>query len=437
MIKIFRHESLLAAATLVAGVTGATIAVAQQPPGVVVSTPGLSVAMPPPPPAQAQQPKAAAPAPKPKPKPKAVAATTTGAISDDAQGVKGGQAIKVLVNDEPITAYEIEIRSRFLAMSSNIGQQAAENYKRLATSDAVNQRFRAQAEQIIRENQGRRPREQIIEMIEQKKRELAQSLQKQAIESARAANVPKFRKDAQEELIDEKLKLQEAKKLGIDIPEDDVNKILRGIAERNKLTEQQFAQNLKNAGTDVSVMRARYQSALAWREVVRRKFSAQISVAQRDVEKLVAQTAGADEDTVELQIQKITLAHPAKLDQAAMAQRFAEADGIRRKFGGCKSTGQIAQGIAGAKFEDLRYVRPSSVGEPTRSFLLSAKDGDMLPPQTGASGVEIYTVCGRRALKGDEKKREAAQQELQSREFELLARRHLRDLRQDAHIEYR
>ena len=100
-------------------------------------------------------------------------------------------------------------------------------------------------------------------------------------------------------------------------------------------------------------------------------------------------------------------------------------------------TGSSAPSLPGAKFDDLKYVKPSSVSEPTRSFLTSAKDGEMVPPQTGPTGLEIYAVCGRRDLKVDEKKREEAQQELQSREFDQLAKRYLRDLRQDAVIEMR
>ena len=46
-------------------------------------------------------------------------------------------------------------------------------------------------------------------------------------------------------------------------------------------------------------------------------------------------------------------------------------------------------------------------------------------------------MCGRRAVKGDDKQRENAMDELQQKEFEIVAKRHLRDLRQDAHIEYR
>jgi len=52
------------------------------------------------------------------------------------------------------------------------------------------------------------------------------------------------------------------------------------------------------------------------------------------------------------------------------------------------------------------------------------------------AGIEIYAVCGRRSIKADEKERERAQEELAlaQKEFEIMAKRQLRDLRQDARI---
>lgn len=397
------------------------------PPGqsVTVTTTGPAVVPPPVAPAPAQ---AAKPKPKPKPKPTETASVAT--------ADKKGQSILMLVNDEPITAYEVELRARFMAISSNVGQQAQEAFKRIATSEATSAKLKSILEQTIRENQGK-AREQIVAIFEARKKAFAMDLQKQAMEGARSAAYPKFRKDAQEELIEEKLKLQEARRLGIEISDDDVNRIIKGIAERNKVTEAQFAQNLKAMGGDISVMKARFRAQLAWREVVRRKFSGQISVNQRDVDRLMAKAKSTDGDAVELQIQKISLPLPAKLDQTALAQRLADADALRRRFAGCKTTSVLAQSLPGAKFEDLKFVKPSTVAEPARSFLLSAKDGEMLPPQTAGSGIDIYVVCARRDLKADDKVREEAQAELTSKEFETLATRHLRDLRQDALIEQR
>ena len=61
----------------------------------------------------------------------------------------------------------------------------------------------------------------------------------------------------------------------------------------------------------------------------------------------------------------------------------------------------------------------------------------MLPPTVSAVGIELWAVCGRKVVTANDQKRESAENELRQKEFELLAKKHLKDLRQDAAIEYR
>ena len=125
--------------------------------------------------------------------------------------------------------------------------------------------------------------------------------------------LPKFRKEAQEELIEERLKLQEAKRQGIEISDDEVKRMMKTIAERNKMTEEQFAQHIKGLGVDISTMQERFTAPdrLA-RGGAQRRFSTQISITNRDIERMLSASASeAGEDTVELQVQKITLPMPA------------------------------------------------------------------------------------------------------------------------------
>jgi peptidyl-prolyl cis-trans isomerase SurA len=411
---------------------------AQQYPGFVLAQPPSA-----PPPPQAQP----APAPaakKPVTRPKAAAAKTTDGDGGDAaskSGAPGGDRIIMLINDEPVTSREVEQRARFLSASGGaaIGAQAQEAFKKLVSSEATNTKFRAIVDEIVQQNQGK-SREQIMAIIDKRKTEFALSLQRQALDQARSATIPKHRKDAVEEIIEEKLKIQEARKLGVSVNDDEANRVIAGIAQRNNQSEAQFAQQLKGMGVDIATMRARFRANFAWRDVVRKKFSGQIVINEKDVERLIATAPagkGGAADTQELQVQRIVFALPGKLNQAAMAQALAEADGLRRKFNGCKTMDALAKEQSGAKFEAAKYIKPSAVAEPARSMMLSAKDGDMLPPQTAADGVELIAVCGRRGLQLDEKVREDAQQELQARRFDELAKRHLRDLRQDAHIEQR
>jgi peptidyl-prolyl cis-trans isomerase SurA len=253
---------------------------------------------------------------------------------------------------------------------------------------------------------------------------------------SRSSAVAGSRDKAIEELVEEKLKLQEAKRLNAVTDEAEIDKIITGIAEKNKMTQAQFGEHMKGMGVDIKTMRARFRAELSWREVVRRRFGHLINITDRDVDRLVS-TSGAGEDDVELQLQRITLAMPAKVDQKLIAQRIADADGVAAKYSGCANTAALAATVQGAKFEDLGARKPATIQEPTRTLLLNARDGDMLPPSVGPAGIEIWAVCGRKVLKADDQKRELAQGELRQKEFEILAKKHLKDLRQDAAIEYR
>jgi hypothetical protein len=61
----------------------------------------------------------------------------------------------------------------------------------------------------------------------------------------------------------------------------------------------------------------------------------------------------------------------------------------------------------------------------------------MTPPTLSGSSVELYAVCGKRSVSGDDKLREETQHKLMNQEMGIRAERLLRDLRQDAFIEYR
>lgn len=351
-------------------------------------------------------------------------------ISSDPVG--GESVIEVLVNDEPITGFEVDKRAMLLS-GTNVQAQAKANFEALVKNPKTTERLKALLNQVVQANPGK-SRDEVIAIFEKKKKEFGMSLQREAFESARKAALPAVKKQALEELIDERLKLQEAKKQSVTIEDAEVNRILAGIAERNKMTLDQFT---KQVGGSLDPMKNRIRAALSWNEVVRRRFGPLISVNTKDVDKLVASATGTAQDDVELQIQRVQIMLPKKMEEHGIAQRIEEAEKVRSRFTDCKSTAAAATGIPGAKFEALGKRKSSTLPEPTRTLLLNASDGEMLPPSVGDGAVELYVVCGRDSVKTDEAKRTQAEGELKQKEFEVMAKRYLKDLREDAHIEYR
>jgi peptidyl-prolyl cis-trans isomerase SurA len=353
--------------------------------------------------------------------------TQTAKATQDEPASRPIQSIVALVNDEPITGYEIEQRVA-LAMLGAPDVQRKLQAKLKASS--MNEQFKAFAMKRLQANPPKSEAEQQAR-VKQLQGEFVSSLKSQIEKEY----VPTARKQALDELIDERLKLQEAKKLSVITGDDEVERVVSGMAERNKMTTAQFAEHMTKMGASITVMRERIRASLSWSDVIRRKFGHQITVANRDVDRMVASSEGQDD--VELKIHRILLSVPPNQDQKRLAQRISDAEQLREKFTGCKGMEAMARGVTGARFDNLGDRRPTSLPEPTRSLLLSAHDDELLPATIGENGVELWAVCGRKLVKAADTKRETAQNELRQKEFEILSKKYLKDLRTDAHIEFR
>lgn len=333
----------------------------------------------------------------------------------------GGQSIYALVNDEPISAYDVQQRVNFLMMGSNAITKRMRSAMR---APDIQERFRKFAIK-------HRPKTQAE--VKALQRKFVAQIRRNVEGGVR----PKVRSQAVRELINERLKLQEAKRLSIVVGQKDVDQYLTGLAKRNKQTVQQFKQTLTKRGVNIATLKQRLKSQLAWRNVIRRRYGRQISIGNKDIDRIMAGSTGEGGDEVELQLHRITLPLSGKIDQAIMAARFADADSLRRRFKSCKNTAALAKSIKGAKFQNLGRKRIDSLPVDARPILHAAKPGQMTPPVFTTSGVYLYAVCERRTVTGNSKQRVAARQKLEQEQFASFAKRLLRDLCNDAFIEFR
>src|SRR5262245_36715718 len=137
------------------------------------------------------------------------------------QAGKSEQAIVLLVNDEPITAYEIQQRANFLAlqvgggMTPELKAKAEARWAQLIKDPKLNERLQAvmRERKVASQEQAQAVQKEFVMKLQ---RDMLDQLQRES----RAAIMPKLRKEAQEELIDERLKLQEAKRGGIEITDE-------------------------------------------------------------------------------------------------------------------------------------------------------------------------------------------------------------------------
>src|ERR1700742_905742 len=85
------------------------------------------------------------------------------------------------------------------------------------------------------------------------------------------------------ELIDEKVKLKEGKKFGVDPGSSDIDQSYAGMAQRMRLSPDQLSKSLESQGVRPETLKARLKVDMVWGSLVRGRFSQSLQVSERDV----------------------------------------------------------------------------------------------------------------------------------------------------------
>lgn len=340
-----------------------------------------------------------------------------------------GKSIVALVNDEPISEYDIDQRLK-LKMAGD--RRVPELLKKKIRDKSTAARFKKLAVAA-------KPKSK--EDVDKLKGRFVRTLRNEVINSLKS----KYKKEVLEELIGERLMLQDAKKLNVVVSDDQVTKQLSVMAGRSKdpktgkpLSAKQFLGQLGRMGVSASNFKTRVKANLALQRVVYRKYGRQISVGAQEVDRIIATSADPKaRQTMEYQLQKVKLTLPKNADQKTVALRLVEADQLRSKFSACTQTPALIKKFANITMQSLGKRTAKQIPNPVRMIVQKANSGEMTPPFVSNGAVELYAICSKRPITSNQKERQKVQAKLKSEELARLRRRYLRDLRQDAFVEYR
>ena len=282
----------------------------------------------------------------------------------------GDSAIRILVNDEPITTYDIQQRTQMVNVFSN-GRQGE--------SAATNQ------------------------------------------------------------LIDETLMLQEARRLRMVATEAEVDAEFASRARDAGLTTAQFNQAVRQAGFDPETFRDFLRANISWADIIRARFRATVSVTEQDVAAaLVGREETAEQRaSVEYLLRQIVFVVPDGAGSGVEAQQRREATAFRDAFQGCDQALEQAGGRSGVVVRPPIRREAAQLPDDLRTKLASLDVGGVTAPDRVPEGIQILAVCARNEITGQTETDVEVRQEISSERGQLLARRYLRDLRSDAVIEYR
>lgn len=256
--------------------------------------------------------------------------------------------------------------------------------------------------------------------------------------ATRAAENAALRKKAIDELVDEKLMVQEANRLGVSVDQAEVQAAVAKVASRSKMNVKQFEQALRGVGINFKAFSRRIEAQLLWPRVVQKRFAGQVELREDEIERAMESVEGPKVTTrYEYTLRQITVLVREGASKSEENARRALIERIRRNFRGCSDIrGQVA-GIPDVVVGDVVERNSVQLDQSAQTALAKVEVNGTTQPDRIQNGFRSTAVCSKEAVQDEENVRRAAQLKLMNQEFESLARRHLRDLRLDANIEMR
>jgi peptidyl-prolyl cis-trans isomerase SurA len=251
---------------------------------------------------------------------------------------------------------------------------------------------------------------------------------------------PADRKQLINELIDEKVKIKEGKKFGVDPNASDVDQSYAAMSARMRITPDQLTKSLESQGIRPDTLKSRIKAEMVWTSLVRGRYKESLQVGEKDVAAAV-QSSGADDkqetEAFEYRMQPIVLIVPRGSAPSAMESRQKEAEVLRNRVQSCDEANALFKSMQNAAIRDAVIKTSADIPPALRDLLDKTPIGHLTPPEVTKQGVEMVALCGRKPTTVDTPKKKAIREKMYSDKFEAKSKAYLQDVRKAAMIEYR
>ncbi|MEQ1939231.1 peptidylprolyl isomerase [Mesorhizobium sp. CN5-321] len=208
--------------------------------------------------------------------------------------------------------------------------------------------------------------------------------------------------DAANEMIEQTLKLAEAKRLGIRISDAQVNDAFDRFAKNNKMQPAQLTQIMARAGVTAEHFKEYIRTQMAWGQAVsaRSRSESGLSSEQEAVRKML-DNGGEKPTATEYMLQQVIFVVPTAERKSILAKRKREAESMRARFNGCNTTREFAKGLLDVTVRDLGRVLAPSLPSDWADQIKKTKVGAATPVKETSRGVEFIGICSAREVSDD------------------------------------
>jgi peptidyl-prolyl cis-trans isomerase SurA len=244
-------------------------------------------------------------------------------------------------------------------------------------------------------------------------------------------------------LIEEKLQLQEAERLGIEITPEDIQKGLTTIAQQNDMSVEAFQKLMRKQGIPLSSLANQIKANMAWGQVVQQEIRPRIEITDADIEAQLERFYNA-QGKQEFLISEIFLSTNTE-EEAKQAKKLAQDLFTQIKAGKAKFqpvAQQFSQGAGASQGGLIGWVQEGQLPETVEAAAKQMEKGTVSPPIRSRNGYHIIWLQEKRMIQMDPDTNEMVLRSeignnLGMQRLEKQAKRYMTDLRSAAFIELR
>lgn len=207
-----------------------------------------------------------------------------------------------------------------------------------------------------------------------------------------------LRKQVLQHLIDQKAQMEAAQQSGIQVDDQELNKVINRIAKENQITVDEFYQRIANEGISAKKYREQIRDTLTLQHLQQRDVASRITVTPEEINEYMHSASQPATTAKEYHIQDILIPfsdNPSP-EEIAIAKKFAE--DLTQKFQKGASLESLAPGEKeGLQDNDLGWRKPAEVPTAFTQSITQMKRNDFAGPLQTSNGFHIVHLVGIRS----------------------------------------
>lgn len=249
---------------------------------------------------------------------------------------------------------------------------------------------------------------------------------------------PAGAKKVLDDLIDETLLDQVAKRRNMGASDAMVDERFNGIAKQVKLPPAQFVKALNSQGVQAETLRRFLRAQITGAMVIKAR-ARSVKVSEADVQAQIEKEGISTENATikEFMLQQIVFVVPKGSSPGYVGQRQREAEAFRKRFGGCDSSLAQAKALKGVVVLNMGRRDSTQIQGEAGQALKSTPVGGTLKPDVTARGVEVIAVCEVKEIRSTAGVRAEIEEKLSEEQSKNLGKEFVAELRENAKISYK